>query len=216
MRQSLRATIRGLFVEPDRRLDLYFYTSSLSKYLHARTVLEQYGINLSHFKSRQDPYEESYLLGKEALLEAAVAEVRHSVGRGMLFFVEDTSLRIEALSSGDDVPGLAVKEWFQGTTFDALDRELRRRAKGRNAVVKSDIALNVPGVRQPVLFHGETAGRVAESPSGLSGEAAVSVADAKELQRLVHPQRCEQEVWRDVIRGVRPLRFQNGGSGGSC
>ena len=164
MRQSLRATIRGLFVEPDRRLDIYFYTSSLTKYLHARTVLEQYGINLSHFKSRQDPYEESYLLGKEALLEAAVAEVRHSVGRGMLFFVEDTSLRIEALSGEDDVPGLAVKEWFQRTTFNALDEELRRRGKGRTAVVKSDIALNVPGVRQPVLFHGETAGKVAESP----------------------------------------------------
>jgi len=82
-----------------------------------------------------------------------------------LFFVEDTSLRIEALSKGEnDVPGLAVKEWFAQTTFAELDNALKRPSRCRSAVVKSDIGLHVPGLQRPVFFHGETLGRVADTP----------------------------------------------------
>ena len=92
----------------------------------------------------------------------AIAEILQGVGRQSLLFVEDTSLRIDALSDGDeDFPGLSVKEWFASTTFEELDKALSRSGRGRRAVVKSDIALHVPGLSRPLFFHGEATGTVA-------------------------------------------------------
>jgi len=157
-----RPSLRRVFVEPARRLKVYFYTSSLQKYLQARIVLEKYGLVLSHFRSRSEPYEERYEQGTQALLTRAIDEIRKVVGHSAVFFVEDTSLRIDALShAGIDVPGLAVKDWFAGTTFQELDSILRNYNAGRRAIVKSDIAVHLPGLSRPVFFHGETSGQVA-------------------------------------------------------
>lgn len=160
-----RPTIRELFLRGDRRLEVFFYTSSLEKFLHASTVFERSGLLLKQFKGTTDPYNEDYSVGKERLLTRAIREIIDVIGRQPLFFVEDTSLRIEALSEGnDDWPGLAVKEWFADTTFDQLDAKLRDLNRGRCAIVKSDIALHVPGLPRPLFFRGSTSGTVAETP----------------------------------------------------
>jgi inosine/xanthosine triphosphate pyrophosphatase family protein/dephospho-CoA kinase len=156
-----RPSPREVFLTADRRLDVYFYTSNLPKYYQAVTVLSQFGLTVRHFKSRQEPYSEDYSLGKQALLRKAVSEIVASVGRSSLFFVEDTSVRVEALSNDIDVPGLSVKEWFASTTFEQLDDELFKLGNDRRAVVKSDIALHVPGLIEPIYFRGETRGLVA-------------------------------------------------------
>ena len=128
-------------------------------------VLQEFGLRLRHFVSSQDPYQEDYSQTEEGLLTSAINEVRHRLGVESLFFVEDTSLRIEALSSEkDDFPGPRVKEWFAETDFSDLDQELRKRGRGREAIVRSDIALHVPRLQSPVFFHGETRGTVAETP----------------------------------------------------
>lgn len=160
---SDRIGYRRAFVEGERRLEVAFYTTSLEKFLQARAVFEGCGLVLRHFRSRTEPYAEDYTRGKRALLLAAIKEVAAVVGRTSVFFVEDTSLRIEALSTAsEDVPGLAVKEWFPATTFDSLDAKLRQLNAGRKAVVMSDIALHVPGLATPLLFSGVTSGRVAD------------------------------------------------------
>jgi len=151
-----------MFLRSDKRLDVFFYTSSHQKFLHASTVFARSGITLKQFRSRTDPYAEDYRVGKERLLMRAIAEILQGVGRQSLLFVEDTSLRIDALSDGDeDFPGLSVKEWFASTTFEELDKALSRSGRGRRAVVKSDIALHVPGLSRPLFFHGEATGTVA-------------------------------------------------------
>jgi dephospho-CoA kinase/inosine/xanthosine triphosphate pyrophosphatase family protein len=158
-----RPSLKEIFLSSERRIDLFFYTSSIEKYLQARAVLLRYGVQVRHFKGRTDPYSEDYSFGKEVLLAKAIEEILSSIGRTSLFFVEDTSLRIDALSESDvDYPGLAVKEWFRSTTFEQLDAELRRKNRGRAATVKSDIALHVPGLNRVVYFHGETSGGVVE------------------------------------------------------
>ena len=104
-------------------------------------------------------------MGSEVLLQRAVEEIRKRIGANSLFFVEDTSVKIDALSGdGSVVPGLRVKEWFRDTTFEALDDELKRRGNRREATVRSDIGLYIPGLERTVFVFGETAGRVAESP----------------------------------------------------
>ncbi len=160
----LRPTPRHVFFSKERQPLVYFYTSNLSKFLQARLVFERAGLVLHHFKSRKDPYSEDYSLGKQELLARAIQEILGSVGSASLFFVEDTSLRIEALSGTEEFPGLAVKEWFHHTTFESLDRELTARRTGRRATVKSDIGLHVPGLSRPVFFHGETPGEIPVSP----------------------------------------------------
>jgi inosine/xanthosine triphosphate pyrophosphatase family protein/adenylate kinase family enzyme len=160
-----RATLREIFHTADRQLQVFFYTTNIEKYLQARLVFARYGLRLQHFRSRTSPYQEDYALNKNALLKHAIEEVVGAVGNASLVFVEDTSLRIDALSdAASDHPGLAVKEWFQSTNFSTLDRQLKQRRRGRRATIKSDIALHVPGLDRAVFFHGEVSGTIANSP----------------------------------------------------
>src|SRR5947199_8179845 len=121
----MRPSPRPAFLELPRRLVVKFYTTSIAKYLQASYIFDGFGLALHHFKSRTEPYAESYERGKDLLLIDAINEIRADIGRTSLFFVEDTSLRIEALSTAtEDFPGLAVKEWFARTDFESFNREL--------------------------------------------------------------------------------------------
>jgi inosine/xanthosine triphosphate pyrophosphatase family protein/dephospho-CoA kinase len=159
-----RPHYNSAFFDLEKQLDVYFYTSNVDKYLQARTVFSRAGFLLNHFRSRSDPYPEDYTVSKSDLLAKALVEIMRAVGVHKAFFVEDTSLRIDALSDATDYPGLQVKEWFADTNFEALDANLRDLGRGRRATVSSDIALHLPGLDEPVLFHGATSGAVAERP----------------------------------------------------
>jgi inosine/xanthosine triphosphate pyrophosphatase family protein/dephospho-CoA kinase len=167
-RPALRRAFRAFKLEPL----IYFYTSNTEKFLHVQALLSRYGIPLRHFRSRTEPYPEDYTGSKEMLLRKAVQEVRERVGGAFIFFIEDTSVRIEALSSSTvDVPGLETKEWFAATSFSTLDKTLRGSGNDRRATVMSDIAVNLPGLDRAVLFHGETAGTIADEPPTFRGSA---------------------------------------------
>lgn len=160
-----RPSPRPVFLTSPRRLDVFFYTSNVDKFLQARLVFERFGLVLNQFRGRSEPYSEDYSIGTHGLLARAIREIVATVGRSNLFFVEDTSMRLEALSTPDnDVPGLSVKEWFQKTSFGELDAQLRSLSDDRRATVKSDIALHIPGARHPVYFHAATDGYVASTP----------------------------------------------------
>jgi inosine/xanthosine triphosphate pyrophosphatase family protein/dephospho-CoA kinase len=153
----------GNAFEYDRVLNVFFYTSNTTKLIQARLLFMRHGYELRHFTSNREPYDEDYALGTELLLSRAVQQVNKEFGVRSIFFVEDTSLRIEALSDKADFPGLAVKEWFRIVTFDQVDEEIRRKENDRRAVVSSDIALYLPALSRPLFFHGETSGEIATS-----------------------------------------------------
>jgi inosine/xanthosine triphosphate pyrophosphatase family protein/dephospho-CoA kinase len=162
---SNRPSFREILHSFPKRVEVVFYTSNLNKFLQARLVFERNGIVLRHFKSRTEPYSEDYNVDKSVLLANAIQQILSTIGRSSIFFVEDTSLRIEALSSSSsDFPGLAVKEWFNKTTFNSLDTQLKETKRGRKAIIKSDIGLHIPGLSQPVFFHGSIEGDVSETP----------------------------------------------------
>jgi hypothetical protein len=92
-----RPTPREVFLNKEKQLSVFFYTSNLPKFLQARFVFARSGLVLQHFRSKTDPYNEDYSVGKEVLLERAIQEIVSSVGASSLFFVEDTSLRLESL-----------------------------------------------------------------------------------------------------------------------
>lgn len=161
---ATRLDIRPAFRNLEKRPRVYFYTTSTEKYLQGRFVFGRCGLPLQQFRSKSDPYQEVEHKGTELLLTAALDEVRETIGDSFLFFVEDTSVVVDALSTEDqEVPGLYVKEWFSKTSYSDLDRELRKKEMGREARIRSDIALHVPYLDRPVFFHGETVGTIAES-----------------------------------------------------
>ncbi|WBL78017.1 AAA family ATPase [Bradyrhizobium xenonodulans] len=156
----------------DRVLTVYFYTSNADKLLQAKLMFMRHGYALRHYTGRREPYDEDYSLETRQLLDRAIEQVNAEFGVRSIFFVEDTSLRIEALSEGAaDYPGLAVKEWFSSASFEALDRELRGKGNNRRVVVKSDIALYLPALSRKIFFHGETEGAIATSPPEFSPSA---------------------------------------------
>jgi inosine/xanthosine triphosphate pyrophosphatase family protein/dephospho-CoA kinase len=161
---SMSNRSRPSFFYFPRLLRVHFYTSSLDKLAQAKYVFERAGCKLEHYRGKTEPYDEDYSDGTQSLLEKAVKQVRDKFFIRSIFFVEDTSLRIEALSGETDYPGVAVKEWFEATSFADLDRELKTVGNDRRATVKSDIALHLPGLAEPIFFHGETKGVVAPTP----------------------------------------------------
>jgi dephospho-CoA kinase/inosine/xanthosine triphosphate pyrophosphatase family protein len=154
----------GNAFEYDRILNVYFYTSNTAKLLQARFLFIRHGYELKHFKGSREPYDEDYALGTEMLLTRAVRQVNAEFGFRSIFFVEDTSVRIECLSKSADFPGLAVKDWFASTTFEQVDKEIQRHGGNRGAKISSDIALYLPTLTRPLFFHGETTGHIATSP----------------------------------------------------
>lgn len=158
-----RPRLREVLFSAERKPEIYFYTSNEHKFLQARLVFARAGLQLRHFQTHTDPYFEDYELGTHGLLAKAVQQISTLTSGASIFFVEDTSLRIDALSGPDDFPGMRVKEWFSETSFEELDSKLVSMGGNRKAIVKSDIALHLPGLPGSVFFHGETAGLVALS-----------------------------------------------------
>ena len=59
--------------------------------------------------------------------------------------LEDTSVRIDALSTPDeDFPGLDIKYWMERISFAELDKALRKAGNDRSAHVRSDVLLHIP------------------------------------------------------------------------
>ncbi len=144
---------------------VYFYTSSIEKYLQARFLFDRHGLTVDYSRTNTDPYDEDYSGTTEQLLAQAIAQVADQVGIGRLVFVEDTSVRIDALSEGNsDFPGMRVKHWFSETSFAACDKALVDAGGDRRATVNSDIALKIPRLGRPVFVHGETTGIIASAP----------------------------------------------------
>jgi len=156
-------TPRMTFVSSTKKPVIVFHTSSRAKFSQAMAMFDIAGLRLT-FRAHDDrPYEETYHGSKEDLLTDAVKEIRQRGRSSSYFFVEDTSIRIEALSAGeDDYPGLAAKEWFTTANFDDLNAKLTD-AGNRRCAVKSGIALSVPGLNHPVFFYGETRGEIVRS-----------------------------------------------------
>lgn len=159
------------FLGRKRRIDtLLFATSNPSKFLQARLVLGRYGYEVERLEAHRRPYVEPYGLPTSEFLQAGMQEVTSRAGSNGLLFIEDTTVCFPALSgNGAPFPGQATKEWFAATTHTDLIEALDRASVGdRRAVVRSDIALRIPGLDAPVIFSGWTEGAVVDHVPPLS------------------------------------------------
>lgn len=177
-------------------LDVIFLTSNRVKRDNVLRHLKGSGIRLLPPPEYGRPYVEPRILNRNKLLDESIldANVRllKTGAKGdsnaeidaeftslreialrvqsRLFFVEDTSVRIDALSDAVEFPGVDVKYWMKETSFKDLDNQLKRRKKGRHVSVRSDVALYIPpylrhltGGRYYVVFTGVSCGSVTKS-----------------------------------------------------
>lgn len=164
-----RLEIRDAFLRYPKQLSVVFYTSSRAKFSQASLIFQLSGARLVFRAHEDDPYHEEYGGSKEDLLVGAVKEIRERGGGSSCFFIEDTSIRIEALSRPhEDYPGLRAKEWFRDASFDDT-LSTARKVGDLRCSVESTIALSIPGLQRPALFSGTTAGELVETLPDSSG-----------------------------------------------
>lgn len=160
--------------------ELTFFTTNPTKLAHARYVAEGRQIRIKGFRQRtyHADYVEPRLASRDAILQASYQSAREQLAKAGFsaashpFILEDTSVRIEALSSTDsEIPGVDIKYWMEDRTFASLDSLLRAKGNDRRASVRSDILLHIPvsfqiawGVNSDfILFTGIQSGSIVEA-----------------------------------------------------
>lgn len=130
--------------------DITFVTSNQTKLAHARFLCRDFHVNILSYKKfyygvgYEEPriYDRKQLL-TESFYDAAKRWKRNVSGsEDRIFFIEDTSVRIDALSDKDnEVPGVDVKYWMRDVNFVNLDKELKARGNNRKCSVTSHLIL---------------------------------------------------------------------------
>ena len=143
--------------------EVYFFTSNRAKLAHLKHIGRKHGLDVNGFRELTyfGPYEEPRIRDREKLLresyESAASKWVKAFGEtdSRIFMLEDTSVRIDALSESEDFPGVDVKYWMRGMTFGKLDAMLRERGNLRTATVRSDIVAHVPRRLRDTLSNGK-------------------------------------------------------------
>ena len=141
-------------------LDLTFLTSNTIKLAHARYIAHRLPIKIIGFRQRtyHASYFEPRVTSRSELLEKSYGNALDQCRKAgiptqhQFFLLEDTSVRIDALSTSDnDVPGLDVKYWMEKISFAELDDALQLLGNDRRAQVRSDVLLHIPKLYRSVL-----------------------------------------------------------------
>lgn len=131
-------------------IELVFFTSSRIKLAHARYLCRDYAVRVVGFREKTfgAPYVEPRIHDREELIELSYQDAlqrwQKAVPGSGLFFIEDTSVTIDALSTERETPGLDVKYWMAETDFATLDAQLKVLGNNRRATVRSDLVLHLP------------------------------------------------------------------------
>ncbi len=130
--------------------NIIFVTSNRTKLAHARYLCRDYNVNILHYKKffygkgyDEPRVDDRSILLSESFKDAVARWKKHfSENNRLLFFIEDTSVKIDALSDErNEIPGVNVKYWMQETNFEKLDRELKNKGNNRSCSVTSHVML---------------------------------------------------------------------------
>ena len=186
-------------------MKLYFITSNRAKLANAKHLCRGEGVDIVPHKKLfyGYGYTEPRIQIREQLLEdsivSAIDRWKKFVHKkdDTFFFIEDTSVKIFALSNKqEEVPGVDVKYWMRTMTFDELDAKLKERGNNRSARVMSHVILYIPSrVRQQIgydkeykLFKSYTDGRIAEKEHEIQTNILYPWLDNKTFNKWFVPE----------------------------
>jgi inosine/xanthosine triphosphate pyrophosphatase family protein/dephospho-CoA kinase len=182
------------------------------------------GINVTGFREKHfySSYHEPRVNDRETLLresyESALEQWKKRTSADDLgfFILEDTSVRIDALSKGAEVPGVDVKYWMKGKTLPKLNRLINRSGGTRTATVRSDIVLHIPSKFRQALclgdkllwFHGETRGVIVESERRLEPNLLYPWLDNKTFNKWFVPDGFSDPISALSITNANTVDFR--------
>ena len=127
---------------------LTFITSNAIKLAHARYICNDYSVEIVQHKKIYYGigYNEPRINNRDDLLKSSIEDAilrwKKNASEQQFFFIEDTSVVIDALSTEEnEVPGVDVKYWMKDMTFEQLDASLKERGNNRKATVFSHVIL---------------------------------------------------------------------------
>lgn len=184
-------------------LDMVFFSSNPIKLAHFRYIGAKHHVRVKGFKEKHyhATYHEPQIDDRDELLrlsyESALKQWRKRMPRNSpaLFFFEDTSVEIVALSSEKETPGVNVKFWMKDMTFEKLDQLLKAHGNDRRAIVRSDIVVHLPErlrdaarlVGRYLHVRGEVHGRICDSESPIEANLVYPWLDTKSFNKWFVP-----------------------------
>lgn len=186
---------------------LTFVTSNNVKLAHARHICKGYDFELTQHKKvfYGVGYDEPRITDRDSLLKSSIEDAikrwKRYASENQLFFIEDTSVVIDALSEdGKEVPGVDVKYWMQNKTFAELDAQLRECGNNRNVTVHSHVVLFLTkglqseGEPPYKIFHGYTHGRIVENETPFETNILYPWLDNKSFNKWFVPDGYDQPI----------------------
>lgn len=211
-------------------LEIVFFTSNPVKLAHARYLCRDYDVLITGFREKTfgANYIEPRIYDREQLIEQSYQDALKRWQKAVssedrLFFIEDTSVAIDALSTERETPGLDVKYWMAETDFASLDAQLKALGNNRRAAVRSDVVLHLPPelrgtVRSQdknyICFTSRVAGFIVEKEQVFDTNPMYPWLDNKTFNKWFIPDACSQPISMLPIteadqHDFRALAFRN-------
>jgi adenylate kinase family enzyme/inosine/xanthosine triphosphate pyrophosphatase family protein len=186
-------------------IDLVFFSTNRAKVAHFRYLGSKIGIKVKSFKESiyYASYHEPRIDDRAELLRQSYVSAlgqwrRRNHGTKIdtsTFFLEDTSVRINALSAQFETPGVHVKFWMRDMTFSRLDNMLKELGNDRRVTVRSDIVMHLPVKWQEVLgidheylwVYGEVKGSIVDYECAIQSNLVYPWLDNKTFNRWFVP-----------------------------
>ncbi len=132
-----------------------------------------------------------------------------------IFFIEDTSIAIEALSEDREFPGVDVKYWMRQTSFSDLDQQLKLLGNNRRVTVRSDIVLYLPPHLRDTpeetykVFVGEVAGSIVDEETPFKTNKVYPWLDNKTFNKWFVPKGAKKPISQLSISSSLKYDFRN-------
>lgn len=190
-------------------VELVFMTTNRAKLAHLKYLGRKQFVEIHGFRERTyyGSYSEPRINDRQDLLSRSYSSALHQWTRSKqsldsIFFLEDTSIKIEALSSTTEVPGVDVKFWMRQMNFQKLNQLLSENGGNRTVSVRSDIVAHIPesirkarGITERFIWvHGISKGTIVEKEEKFSGNLVHPWLDDKTFNKWFVPSGCEKPI----------------------
>jgi dephospho-CoA kinase/inosine/xanthosine triphosphate pyrophosphatase family protein len=172
----------------DRERLLISSLQDANKRLHKTNVKSSLDLELALYLEEESP--------KNIKADIGLREKLASLFQDRLFIIEDTSVKIDALSTDDaEFPGVDVKFWMKETSFDELDALLKKHDNNRKVTVRSDIVLYLPKNFRSILdtefykvFTGISGGKIVDSEFSIKTDPMYPWLDGRTFNKWFVPE----------------------------
>jgi inosine/xanthosine triphosphate pyrophosphatase family protein/adenylate kinase family enzyme len=205
-------------------IEIIFLTSNNVKLAHAQHLCRDYNIFISKQKHYGISYKEPRIFDRDQLLRASINDAYQRLSKYLnkldekFFFIEDTSVVINALSQEKEFPGVDIKYWMRENNFESVDRLLKANGNDRSVEVRSDIVLMLPRSLRKLLglnekfkkFTNSVKGRITDKEVKFITQPLYSWLDDKTFNKWFIPDGCETVMSLLPIEKADNYDFRSG------